>query len=152
MRIVPITSRDEANAFIALHHRHNGEVQGWKFACGLESDGILVGIAIAGRPTSRVWQRKHPLALEVTRVAVDGTKNANSKLYGAIARAAQALGWEKLYTYTRPSESGASLKAAGWVVDGVTDGGSWDRPSRRRTDKTDTERKIRWRKDLAVTA
>jgi hypothetical protein len=35
-------------------------------------------------------------------------------LYGAIARAARALGYRRLITYTLASESGTSLRAVGW--------------------------------------
>lgn len=66
--------------------------------------------------------------LEVTRVAVpEGLQNANSMLYGACARAAKALGWKRLVTYTLPTESGASLRAAGWTLDPKLAGGQgWE--------------------------
>jgi hypothetical protein len=52
--------------------------------------------------------------LEVTRTATDGTRNANSLLYGAAWRAAKALGYTRLITYTQASETGASLRGTGW--------------------------------------
>ena len=64
---------------------------------------------------SREIQKREPLTLEVNRTCTDGTKNANSMLYGAIWRAAKALGYTRLITYTQADESGASLHAAGWV-------------------------------------
>ena len=52
MKIVPITLK-AACAFIAQHHRHNKPPAGWKFGVGLECDGVLVGVATAGRPVAR---------------------------------------------------------------------------------------------------
>ena len=49
MRIVPVT-RDQARAFVATHHRHSRPPVGWRFGCGLEEDGELVGVAMAGWP------------------------------------------------------------------------------------------------------
>ena len=43
-------------------------------------------------------------------------RNANSLLYGAAWRAAKALGYTRLITYTQEGESGASLRGAGWTV------------------------------------
>jgi hypothetical protein len=37
-------------------------------------------------------------------------------LYGALARAAFALGYTRVITYTQADESGSSLRAAGWRV------------------------------------
>jgi len=37
-------------------------------------------------------------------------------LYGAAWRAAKALGYRRLITYTQAGESGSSLRAAGWRV------------------------------------
>lgn len=54
--------------------------------------------------------------LEVNRTCTDGTKNANSMLYGACRRATFALGYRKLITYTLPEEGGTSLRAAGWEM------------------------------------
>ncbi len=43
-------------------------------------------------------------------------KGTPSALYGALWRAARALGWRRLITYTLQTESGASLRGAGWKV------------------------------------
>ncbi len=114
MKIVPITLR-AANAFIVEHHRHNGPTRGWKFGVGLEKDGALVGVGIAGRPVARALDDGR--TIEITRTCTTGERNANSMIYGALWRAAQALGYERAVTYTQVGESGASLKAAGWVCD-----------------------------------
>ena len=63
------------------------------------------------------------MTLEVTRLCTDGTKNACSFLYGKAARAAFALGYRRIGTYTLPDEGGASLRAAGWKLIGERGGG-----------------------------
>lgn len=141
MEIVPVTLV-EANAFIVAHHRHHGRVVGAKFCIGAAVDGRVVGVAIVGRPVARGiddgW------TLEVTRVATDGTKDACSALYGACRRAVFALGYRKLVTYTLASESGVSLRAAGWRVVAEVKGRSWSCKSRPRIDKHPTQNKLRW--------
>lgn len=117
MRIRPITLR-EASAFIAEHHRHNKPPRGWKFGVALEIDcdlvgPMLVGVATAGRPVARHYD--DGFTLEVNRTCTDGTRNANSKLYGAVWQAAKAMGYTRAITYTQADETGASLRAAGWV-------------------------------------
>lgn len=139
--VIPCDLKD-ANAFVAQHHRHHRPVCGHKFSLAVEQAGVVVGVAIVSRPTARMsddgW------TLEVTRVATDGTKNVSSALYGACRRATFALGYRRLVTYTLPSESGASLRAAGYRCLGEAGGGSWSRPSRPRVDQHPLQRKLRW--------
>jgi hypothetical protein len=59
--------------------------------------------------------------LEVSRVATDGTPHACSFLYAAAARAARAIGFDVIQTFTLESEPGASLRGAGWDDLGVVD-------------------------------
>ena len=113
MKIVPITLR-EAQAFVLAYHRHNSPPRGWKFGVGVREGDALVGVATAGRPVARHYD--NGTTLEVNRTCTDGTRNANSMLYGAVWRAAKAMGYERCITYTQEGESGASLKAAGWVL------------------------------------
>jgi hypothetical protein len=47
------------------------------------------------------------------------------------------LGYARIGTYIRLDEPGTSLVAAGWRRMGLAGGGSWDRLSRARTDKTE---------------
>ncbi len=123
-----------AMEFIAAHHRHHLPPRGWKFCLAVaDEEGIVRGVATVGRPVSRHLQ--DGWTLEVTRVATDGCPNACSALYGACWRAARALGYRRLITYTLQSESGASLRGAGWRVVAETPGGSWSTPSRLREDK-----------------
>lgn len=93
----------------------------------------------------------------MTRVCTVGHRNACSMLYGRLCRAAAALGYVRAYTYTEDGEDAASVKAAGFVLDGEVDGDrSWDSPGRRREDETlfgprrrRRVRRFRWRRDLA---
>jgi hypothetical protein len=114
-----------------------------KFALGVASDGLLVGVAVVGRPVARHLDDR--LTLEVTRSCTDGTRNANSKLYGAAWRAARALGYQRLITYTEDSESGTSLRAAGFhPVKTLAPHSGWDRPSRRRKPQPRAATRVRW--------
>lgn len=113
LRIVPV-SFAEACDFIAEWHRHHPSATGHRFSIGLAQDAELVGVAIVGNPIGR-WN--DGLTLEVNRTCVaDSIPNGNSMLYGAAWRAAKALGWRRLITYTQEGESGVSLRAAGWRV------------------------------------
>ena len=129
--IAPISLR-EANAFVALHHRHHKPVQGAKFAVAVSDGDLVCGVAIVGRPVAR--RSDDGWTLEVNRCCTDGTKNAPSMLYGAAWRAAKALGYKRLITYTLPEEGGASLRASGWRLLGHRGGGNWNVKSRPRLD------------------
>jgi len=128
LRVVPCNLRT-ANEFVRLRHRHSRPVVGHKFAVGVEACTAdsgeaweLVGVAIVGRPVAP--RLDDGTAAEVTRLCTDGTRNACSMLYGAARRAARALGYHPIYTYTLPEEGGASLRAAGFRLDKNDAGGS----------------------------
>ncbi|MEN4974056.1 XF1762 family protein [Pantoea eucalypti] len=112
MKIGPVTFK-EACQFVSTHHRHNKPPRGHKFSVALRADGEIVGVAMAGRPVARYFD--DGLTLEVNRTCTDGSKNANSQLYGAVWRAAKAMGYERCITYTQADESGVSLRAAGFI-------------------------------------
>jgi len=112
---------------------------GHKFSIGAVLAETLVGVAIVGRPVSRM--RDDGNTLEVTRLCTDGTRNACSFLYGAAARACFALGYRSIGTYLLASETGASVLAAGWRCLGERGGGSWSVPSRPRLNNHPLERK-----------
>ena len=147
----------EANAYVAQHHRHNQPTNGHKFSVAVYDGDRLCGVAIAGRPVAR--KLDDGFTIEVYRVCTDGTRNACSMLYSACARAAKALGYRKVITYTLQSETGASCKAAGFKIACENAGGlSWDVPSRPREVEQVTmfgtirkypeELKVRWEKLL----
>jgi hypothetical protein len=123
MKIKPATFR-QACDFVARLHRHNKPPRGHKFSVALWDNDTLVGVAMAGRPIARAFD--DGLTLEVNRTCTDGTANANSMLYGAVARAAKAMGYSRVITYTQADESGASIKASGFVkVKAFPPRGSW---------------------------
>ena len=141
LELTPITLR-EARSFVNRHHRHHNAPQGGLFAVAV-SDAVKVrGVAIVGRPVARMladgW------TAEVTRVCTDGARNACSMLYAAAWRACKALGYRRLVTYTLCTESGASLRGAGWTLVGKAGGGRWSRPSRPRVDDHPLQGKLRW--------
>ncbi len=128
MEAVPLHLR-QANAFVAQHqhHRHSLPTVGGKFAVGAAQDGKVVGVAIAGRPVSR--RLDDGKALEVLRVATDGTVNACRFLYGRCARIARLMGYGRVITYTLASEAGASLRAVGEKQSGPLDSHEWGIPN-----------------------
>lgn len=142
LRVTPI-NLDEANAFVSVHHRHHRPVPGAKF-CIAVSGSFIRGVAIVGRPVARMSD--NGLTLEVNRLCTDGTKNAVSKLRGAICRVGFGLGYLRIITYTLPSEGGGSMRSAGWKLVGERGGGNWNVPSRPRIDTAQALRgqKLLW--------
>lgn len=131
LRIVPVTFR-QAVGFIAEHHRHHRPPRGMKFAVGVSDGREFVGVATVGRPVARYLDDGS--TVEVTRTCTRQVPNANSMLYGAAWRAARALGYTRLLTYTQEGESGSSLRAAGFVrVAELRARSGWHTPSRPRT-------------------
>ena len=62
----------------------------------------------------------------------------NSMLYGAIWRAAKAMGYKRCITYTQADETGASLRAVGWrKVRHLPPRKSWADSSKRLREKRD---------------
>lgn len=148
---IPLTIR-EASAFVARHHRHRRAPQGGLFALGLAVGTDVVGVAIVGRPVARALQ--DGWTAEVTRVCSEpaAPKGTVSKLLTLAKRAAQALGYRRVVTYTLDSESGASLRGAGWREVARVRAGSWSRPSRPRVDLYPDQDKIRWEAPLPRSA
>jgi len=156
MQLVPIT-RKQAREFVARHHRHSQPHVVEKFQVGLAKDGELIGVGVAGLPSARLLCDGE--TVEITRLCTTGERNAASMLYGALLRAARALGYARAFTYTLQSESGASLKASGWTLDAELDvPQTWDRPNRSRENSKaplfgeppafKPAPRIRWRKEL----
>jgi hypothetical protein len=154
--LVPLTQR-QAYAFVGEHHRHAMPPRGDVFRVGLEIDGELVAVAIAGRPIAR--ELDDGRTLEITRLCVAGDRpNACSRLYAACCRASAALGYRRVVTYTLASEPGSSPRAAGFVLHGEVEARTtWaNGPGRHRYDHNlfgetirDTGPKRRWIRELA---
>ncbi|GAA1105088.1 XF1762 family protein [Nocardiopsis metallicus] len=140
LTLVPVPFA-EAKAFIDVWHRHLKAPRGHKFSLGIaDDDGVLVAVAVVGRPVARGLDDGR--TLEVTRLASDGTRNTCSMLYAASWRAARALAYRRLVTYTRADETGASLRAAGWKpVAALPSREGWHPPRRPRAEGVS---RIRW--------
>lgn len=143
LEVQPISFR-EAAAFVARHHRHHPPSKGWKFGVAVnKTGGDVVGVAVVGRPVSRILD--DGWTLEVTRCCTDGTLNAASMLYGAAWRAAKALGYRRLITYTLVEEPGTSLRAAGWrALYQTAKHKPWNTPTRPRVDSAPIGQKTLW--------
>ena len=134
---------ERAKEYVEHVHRHHTASTSARVCIAVVDElGDVRGVAMIGRPVARLLD--DGWTLEVNRVATDGCPNACSTLYGAARRIAGALGYARLLTYTRADEPGTSLRAAGWESEGEIRARSWDRPGRRRTDKTEIVRRERW--------
>lgn len=146
MELTPVTLRT-ANEFVSRYHRHHKPTVGHKFSIGVQEDGKLIGVVICGRPVSRILDNGY--TLEINRLCTNGEKNACSMLYGAAVRAARAMGYHKIITYTLDSECGASLKASGFVCEGSAGGLEWTGKRKPRDNNLyPHELKKRWSKTL----
>ena len=144
LMVTPI-NLDEANAFVEQHHRHHKPVPGAKFCVAVSQEDEVRGVAIVGRPVSRVLD--DGWTLEVNRCCTDGTRNACSMLYATAWKAAKAIGYTSLITYTLESEGGSSLRGAGWRFVGKATtriGQGWNVKSRPRVDTHPLQQKLRW--------
>ena len=148
LRIRPITVK-EAQAYVRQFHRHHRPPCGCRFALQvLDEHGEIHGVAMGNRPVSRVLD--DGLTLEISRVCTDGYPNAPSKLYGAMRRVAQAMGYQKIVTYTLPEEGGASLRAAGYQQMALIKGHPWHTPTQGRHRRDDHPQGDKWRWEVAL--
>lgn len=140
LSVVPMTLR-AARAYVKEHHRHAKRIQGGLFAVGARLGDDIVGCAIVGMPVARMLQDGH--TVEIRRCCTDGTRNACSFLYRVCVRVANALGYARVLTYTLESESGASLRGAGFEITRRTRAEHWNRESRPREEQP-VQYKLRW--------
>lgn len=143
LQLQPI-KQDEAKTYVDQYHRHHKAPRGSLFQIAVNDGEKVVGVIIVGRPVSRIINKREPLTCEVTRCCTDGTKHAASKLYAAAWRAARAMGYTRMITYTLASEPGTSLIACGFKELYKTTGKSWNTPSRKRVDKHPLGQKTLW--------
>lgn len=138
LRIAP-TTLEKANAFVRSFHRHHAPVVSHRWSISVIIDGpgwiATAGVAICGRPKARALPQS--TLLEVNRLATGGVPNACSKLYAACARIAKEMGFDDIETSILATESGSSVRAAGWAFRRVVKGRNWNCLSRggRRTDQ-----------------
>lgn len=122
LQIRPITFK-QASEYINKYHRHHRSTAGCKFCLSVFEGDRICGVAVAGRPVSRILD--DGTTLEINRVCTDGTRNACSKLYGACVRVAKEMGYKKVITYILQSEDGASVKAANFKCEGTAGAEQW---------------------------
>ena len=146
-----------ANKFVQRHHRHSPTVTGHRWSSACWDGDRLCGVVIVGRPVARRIDQAS--TVEVLRMCSDGTPHVCSLLYASAARAAKAIGYDKIITYTLDTEPGTSLMAAGWIVDGsvaAASGQGWKNRAGRvlplLADQDPKKRpecaKVRWAKQL----
>ncbi|RKN09652.1 XF1762 family protein [Streptomyces radicis] len=146
LHLRPLTLK-QANQLVAELHRHHKPVVTHRFSIGLyDENGVMHGAVIVNKPVARLTPQYK--VAEVSRLVTDGTPNACSMLYGAAARAAQAMGFERIQTYILNSEPGTSLKASGWKLEGITKATPWNNKTRKRNDSHPVVDKQRWGKRL----
>lgn len=102
-----------------------------------------MAMGIAGRPCRMLQDGR---TCEFTRIASGAPSqvNACTRLYGALRRAGEALGFVRFVTYTREDEPGTSPIAAGFHFDGFTKDEGYSRPSRPRKEPEQRCRKRRF--------
>lgn len=146
-RVIPLNFRMACD-YVNRIHRHHPAPQGYKFAIGV-TDGInILGVAMAGRPVCR--HLDDGWTLEITRLCAKlGFKNICSLLYSRVVRIAREMGYSQVITYTLDTESGTSLKAAGFQMVRIGDGGSWN-GTRKRIDRHPLNPKKLWRVSLPI--
>jgi hypothetical protein len=144
--VVPMF-QDEAYAYVLSFHRHNKPPKRVIFCIGASDGAQLVGVAMVGRTKARALDDGG--TLEAVRVCVspEAPKGTCSFLYSKAWKAARALGWSKLITYTLQSEGGESLRGAGWRIVGTLkprDPGGWQNRPGREWQEVVGQAKFRW--------
>lgn len=137
----------DASALVNMFHRHHAAPVGHLFSGAVYDGDVMCAAVIVGRPVSRMLDNGS--TIELVRVVTDGTRNAASKVMAWAIAEAKRRNYARAITYTLLEESGASLRAVGFVPTTRTPGGSWDTPSRRRQQgRHPTGPKQRWEIDL----
>ena len=153
LRLCPI-HLTEARRFVGRHHRHNKPPVSGLFAVAVSNGSEIVGVGIAGRPVAR--RLDDGQTVELTRICTTGAHNACSMLYGALCRAALALGYARAVTYTLLEEPSSWYEGSGWTRDAELKARpSWSCNARQRIQKDlfgeetrPSGPKVRWVKQL----
>ena len=121
-------SLSEAQGFVSENHRHSEPLKRHKFSIGAvdikDSNSIgfdinnLLGVATVDVPSSK-WNKRRD-HVEIRRLCTKGGKDVASFLLGKAKSACFAMGYKCVITYTRPHESGISLKASGFWMQKAT--------------------------------
>lgn len=116
--VKPITIK-RANEFIEKNHRHHRPTARntgrWALAA-YDLNNKMVGAVIAGNPVSATYM--DGVTIELTRLCVheSAPKGTCSFLISRCCSIWKMMGGEKIITYTLASETGASLRGAGWTL------------------------------------
>ena len=110
----------ESQAFVAKHHRHSEPLKRHRFSIGMYDSSTasyeLIGVVTVDNCSS-AWSKLYDHA-EIRRLCVLPDKpNLASKLLRLATDACVSMGMQKIVSYTRPHESGSSLKAVGYHLD-----------------------------------
>ncbi len=133
-----------------------GPRNGGKFAIGASTELGLVGVAIVGNPLSASFM--DGLTAEVLRVCTraEAPMGTCSKLYSRCWQIWRLMGGRRLVTYSLQSETGASLRGAGWAIVGQTRpiGPGWGKNDHlsRTWQPVMGEKKFRWEMSAAAEA
>jgi len=151
LRLRPVTFA-VVRAFVDRHHAHCRSPVTWRFGAAVWNGMTLVGVAMIGNPVARGFVGRG--VVEVNRLCIRRDIpaalrwNAASMLLGHAARTAEQQGWNRIITYTRIDELGASLAAAGWRREADIRGRSWHSRARSRSNTNAFVDKVRWGKQL----
>jgi len=112
------TTIKKANDFVKKNHRHHRPTHNntGRFAlsarCAITSKEV--GVVIAGNPVSATYM--DGVTLELTRLCTitQAPRGTCSFLLSRAAKIWSLMGGSRIITYTLDSESGASLRGAGW--------------------------------------
>lgn len=133
--IKPITIK-EANSFVDKNHRHHRPTTRnsgkWAISVVDIKSNQTLGVAIVGNPVSASMM--DGVTLEITRLCVleDAPMGTSSFIMSKCCAIWRMMGGERLITYTLCSESGASLKGAGWnKVGEVAPHNNWNNKSKK---------------------
>jgi hypothetical protein len=142
----------EARAFISRHHAHCDPTRAWRFGFSVFNGAALMGVATVGNPVAPTLMKRG--IAEVNRLCIRRDLNPMlrwnccSMLYAHSAREAERRGFNRIITYTRVDEDGASLRAAGWTCEGLAGGRGWHSSRRSRSNRNAWIKKLRWSRTL----
>jgi len=127
---------NEAQAYVERYHRHSAPLKRHKFSIGAlpfplrphspfeiplttssgRDEPFLYGIVTVDTPSSHEWS-KYRGYVEIRRlVTTSDLPNVASFLIGKAKQACVAMGYGRIITYSRVTESGTSLKASGFNI------------------------------------
>jgi hypothetical protein len=154
LRIGSVRLQD-AKRFVARHHGHCRPPVTWRFGATVFNGRFWLGVVMVGNPVAPAYARQGGI-VEVNRLCIRRDVpsvlrwNGASKLLGWAAQEAARRGFERIISYTRIDEDGASLRAAGWTPEARVRGRGWHSRRRNRSNSNAWIDKLRWSKHLAV--